>query len=230
MVGFQVLQRQAFASSADVERFRSLPVANISDAMNRLSGGGAGLRPLHRQGLLIGPALTVRTRPGDNLMVHKAFEMVVPGDVVVIDAGSDLTNALIGEMMIDYVRRKGAAGVVVNGAVRDLAAISAGEFPVFAAGVTHRGPYKDGPGEVNVPVSIGGMLVNPGDLVIGDDDGLITVALADIDVVHAAASAKFAAEQAQMEKIAAGTIDKSWIDAQLIAMGCPGVEKRTDAA
>lgn len=230
MVGFRVLQRGPCVSRDQIDGFRSLPVANVSDAMNRLSAGGAALRPLHRGGLLIGPALTVRTRPGDNLMVHKALEMAIPGDIVVIDAGGDLTNALIGEMMIDYARRKGVAGVVVHGAVRDLASIAANDFPVYAAGVTHRGPYKDGPGEVNVPIAIGGMIVNPGDLVIGDEDGLVTVTFDDVDTVFEAASAKFRAEQAQMEEIAAGTVDKSWIDRQLVAMGCPGVGPTADAA
>lgn len=225
MTGFCVQPRMKCASKADVERFRALPVANISDSMHRMIAGGANLRPLHREGLLIGPALTVQTRPGDNLMVHKALDMAVAGDVIVIDAGGDLTNAILGELMIAYAQRKGLAGIVVNGAVRDYAAISRGTFPIFAAGITHRGPYKDGPGQVNVPVSIGGMVINPGDLIAGDEDGFVAVALDDLDQVYAAASAKFSAETAQMEAIRNGTNDRSWVDAALRKSGCPGLDE-----
>lgn len=226
MTGLSVQQRTRCATTADVERFRALPVANISDVMHRMSAAQANLRPLHREGLLIGPALTVRTRPGDNLMVHKALDMAVPGDVIVVDAGGDLTNAILGELMIAYAHHKGVAGIVVNGAVRDYAAIRAGTFPIFAAGITHRGPYKDGPGEVNVPISLNGMIINPGDLVVGDDDGVVAVALDDLDRVHAAASAKHRAETAQLEAIAAGQNERAWVDAALINLGCPGVGER----
>lgn len=225
MTGFCVKPRMSCATKADVERFRALPVANISDTMHRMVAGGASLRPLHREGLLIGPALTVQTRPGDNLMVHKALDMAVAGDVIVIDAGGDLTNAILGELMIAYAEYKGLAGIVINGAVRDYAAIRQGTFPIFAAGVTHRGPYKDGPGQVNVPVSIGGMVISPGDLIVGDDDGFVSVALTDLDRIHAAASAKFAAETAQMEAIRLGKNDRAWVDAALRKAGCPGLDE-----
>lgn len=224
MTGFRVIQRGQCAGPDEVARFRGLPVANISDVMHRMSASAANLRPLHRSGVLIGPALTVRTRPGDNLMVHKALDMSQPGDVIVVDAGGDLTNAIIGELMIAYAKVRGVAGMVINGAVRDFATIAADDFPIFAAGVTHRGPYKDGPGEVNVPISLNGMVINPGDLVVGDADGLVSVPLDALDQVHASASAKHAAETAQLEAIANGTNDRSWVDRALIAQGCTGVE------
>lgn len=224
MTGLCVKQRETAVSLAEVERFRSLPVANISDVMSRMSAGGARLRPLHREGLLIGPALTVRTRPGDNLMIHKALDMAVPGDVIVVDAGGDLTNALIGELMIAYARYKGVAGIVINGAVRDYAAISAGDFPIFAAGITHRGPYKDGPGEVNVPIALDGMVIHPGDLMVGDMDGLVAVSQGEVDAIYEAASRKHQAEEAQLEAIARGENPRAWVDKALRAINCPGVE------
>lgn len=224
MTGLCVKQRETAVSLADVERFRSLPVANISDVMSRMSAGGARLRPLHREGLLIGPALTVRTRPGDNLMVHKALDMAVPGDVIVVDAGGDLTNALIGELMIAYARYKGVAGIVINGAVRDYAAISAGDFPIFAAGITHRGPYKDGPGEVNVPIALDGMVIQPGDLMVGDMDGLVAVPQGEVEAIYEAASRKHQAEEAQMAAIARGENPRAWVDEALRAINCPGLE------
>ena len=143
--------------------------------MHRLTAGGSRLRPMHAGGPLCGPAITVRTRPGDNLIVHTALDLAVAGDVIVVDAGGDLTNAIFGELMMTIAIQKRLGGFVINGAIRDYAAIHAGNFPVFAAGITHRGPYKDGPGEVNVPIAVDGMIVNPGDLVIGDDDGILSV-------------------------------------------------------
>src|SRR3712207_1411976 len=165
--GFRIVPRSRKVGPDVVARFRDLPVANISDSMSRMTAGGARLRPMHAGGVLAGPALTVKTRPGDNLMVHKAIGLAEPGDVVVVDAGGDLTNAIIGELMIAQIVKRGQGGIVINGAIRDSAAIRAGGYPVFAAGVTHRGPYKDGPGEINVPVAIDGMVIAPGDLEIG---------------------------------------------------------------
>lgn len=222
--GFRILSRTRRVDAALVERFRALPVANVSDVMSRLTAGGARLRPIHAPGaVLAGPALTVRTRPGDNLMIHKAIALAVPGDVIVVDAGGDLTNALIGELMLAQMVKRGLAGIVINGAIRDSAAISAQAFPVFAAGVTHRGPYKDGPGEINVPVALDGMVIAPGDLVLGDDDGLLGVPLDEAEAVHAAASAKQAAEERQMANILAGAHDASWVDTSLRKLGCEGL-------
>ena len=218
--GFRILAAGAKITPDWIEKFRDLPVANVSDVMSRMVAGGAGLRPMHGGGVLAGPALTVKARPGDNLMIHKALDMAAPGDVIVVDAGGDLTNALIGELMVAYAIKRGVAGIVINGAIRDLAAIRAGAFPVFAAGVTHRGPYKDGPGEVNTPIAIDGMVIMPGDLILGDDDGLVAVPRLEAPAIHAAASAKHAAETKQMAAIEAGTNDRSWVDAALRKLGC----------
>lgn len=219
-IGFQVLERARKVGDEWVARYREVPVANVSDSMNRMTAGGARLRPMHREGGLCGPAVTVKARPGDNLMLHYALDIAQPGDVIVVDAGGDLTNALIGEMMVAYAVKRGVAGIVINGAIRDAANISAGDFPLFAAGVSHRGPYKDGPGEINVPIAIDGMVVQPGDLVIGDDDGLLCVPYDHVAEVYAAATAKHTAETAQMEKIAQGTNDRSWVLDSLKKKGC----------
>lgn len=223
MIGFSVNQRMRCASKQDVDRYRDLPVAVVSDVMNRLSAGGAGLRPMHRSGMLVGPAITVRTRPGDNLMVHKALDMIVPGDVLVVDAGGDLTNAIIGELMIAYAKKQGAAGIVIYGAIRDLGTVSEDDFPVFAAGVTHRGPYKDGPGEVNSDISICGMVIRPGDLVMGDLDGLIAVPYEHIDAIYGPAEAKHRAEVAQLGAIERGENDRTWVDRKLASTECTGL-------
>ncbi|MES2713937.1 MAG: RraA family protein [Pseudomonadota bacterium] len=223
-VGFRILPSTQMVSAEMVAAFRDLPVANVSDVMARMTAGGPRLRPMHAGGVLAGPAFTVKTRPGDNLMVHKALALASPGDVIVVDAGGDLTNAIIGELMLAQMVGRGLGGIVVNGAIRDSAAIRAQAFPVFAAGITHRGPYKDGPGEINVAVAIDGMVIEPGDLILGDEDGLLCVPFAEVEAVHAAATQKAAAEARQMANMAAGTHDAGWVDATLRRLGCAGLD------
>lgn len=220
MIGLQIRKRQRQVDPAMVERFRAIPVANISDCMSRMTAGGPRLRPMHASGKLAGPALTVKTRPGDNLMIHKAIALAQPGDVIVVDGGGDLTNALIGEIMVTYAATRGIAGFVIDGAIRDVDMIRGGTLPVYAAGVTHRGPYKDGPGEINVAIAIDGMVINPGDLIVGDADGMLCVAYEDVETVHRAATDKMAAEAKTMTAIAERRLDTSWIDAALKRIGC----------
>lgn len=220
MVGLQILKRTRQVSAQLVQAYNGLPVANISDCMARMTSGGPRLRPIHKSGYLAGPALTVKTRPGDNLMIHKALTLAQPGDVIVVDAGGDLTNALFGEIMVATAIKIGVAGVVLNGAVRDAEEIGQGTFPLYAAGVTHRGPYKDGPGEINVPIAIDGMVIQPGDLIVGDADGLLCVPQEDAESLLAATYKKMEAEKEMLADIAAGKLDTSWIDATLKRIGC----------
>ncbi len=203
-----------------VAKFVGLPVANISDVMSRMTAGGPRLRPMHDGRFMAGPALTVRTRPGDNLMVHKALDLAAPGDVIVVDAGGDLTNAIIGEIMVSYAKSRKLGGIVINGAIRDAGALRRGDFPVFAAGITHRGPYKDGPGEINCTIALDGMTIEPGDLIVGDDDGLLCIPYDQTEAVYEAAKAKHEAEEKTFANIASSKHDTSWIDARLKALGC----------
>jgi RraA family protein len=220
MVGLQILKRQRQVGEQYIQAFARIPVANVSDCMTRMTAGGPRLRPMHKGGKLAGPALTVKSRPGDNLMIHKALTMAQPGDVIVVDAGGDLTNALFGELMVNTAIRRGVAGVVLNGAVRDCDVIAQLDFPLYAAGVTHRGPYKDGPGEINVPIAIDGMVIAPGDLILGDADGLLCVPFDDVEAVLEASRKKVKLEEQMMADIQAGTLDTKWIDATLQRIGC----------
>ncbi|KRW95635.1 RraA family protein [Paracoccus sp. MKU1] len=218
--GFRILNRQRAVSADLVEKFSRLPVANVSDSMHRMTAAGPRLRKMHREGVLAGPALTVKARPGDNLILHKAIDMAQPGDVIVVDAGGDLTNSLMGELMLAYAIRRGVAGFVLNGAIRDADQFIAMNLPVFAAGITHRGPYKDGPGEINVPIALDGMVIHPGDLMLGDSDGVLAVPFEAAEEVYARTAAKQEAETKQMAAIEAGTNDRSWVDAALKRLGC----------
>lgn len=221
MIGFRILRRERQVSAETVERFGRLPVANISDCMSRMTAGGSRLRPMHDGAAMAGPAFTVKTRPGDNLMIHKALDMASPGDVIVVDGGGDLTNSLMGELMATHARMRGLGGIVLYGAIRDVASIGAGSWPVFAAGVSHRGPYKDGPGEINVPIAIEGMVIEPGDLIVGDEDGVLCVPYDQTEAVYEAAAKKHAQEEKKMRAILAGQPeDRSWIDATLVRLGC----------
>ncbi|MGY2046730.1 RraA family protein [Methylobacterium sp. JK268] len=222
-IGFKIHPRARTVDAATIEKFRSIAVANISDSMNRMVHGGPRLRPLHASGVLAGAALTVKTRPGDNLMVHAALNRAKPGDVLVIDAGGDLSNALMGELMLAHAQQIGVTGVVLNGAVRDSAWIRANALPVYAAGITHRGPYKDGPGEVNVAIALDGMVIEPGDLIVGDDDGVVCVPFALTEAVYAAAHKKQQGEEGTMAAIRAGTVDRSWVERALREAGCEGL-------
>jgi regulator of RNase E activity RraA len=223
-IGFRIRKNTRKVDPEMVKKFRNLPVANVSDSMSRMTATGARLRPMHKTGALAGPALTVKSRPGDNLMLHKALDMAEAGDVIVVDAGGELTNSLFGELMLAYAVKRGVAGLVIDGAIRDADALHQRNVPVFAAGVTHRGPYKDGPGEIGFPIAIDGMLIEPGDLILGDWDGLVAVPFDAVETVYTATKAKHEAEIRQMAAIEAGTNDRTWVDQALERLGCEFVE------
>jgi regulator of RNase E activity RraA len=218
--GLRILRRRRAVSLDLARQFLEVPVANVSDCMARMTAGGSRLRPMHSGGRMAGPALTVKSRPGDNLMLHKALQLAKPGDVIVVDAGGDLTNAITGEIMVGDAIGQGLGGFVIDGAIRDAGFIRANAFPVYAAGVTHRGPYKDGPGEINVPIAIDGMVIEPGDLVIGDEDGFLCVPFDDVERLLAAAHQKQAAETVMVAGIKDGSYDRAWVDATLTRLGC----------
>lgn len=153
----------------------NLPSANIGDAQERL-GIASGLHAVWSGARVAGPAFTVLTRPGDNLMVHRALDEAQPGDVIVINGGGDLSRALLGDLIGERARALGIAGFVVDGAVRDAEGLAQVPMPVFARGVSPAGPYKHGPGRLQIPVAIGGAVVQPDDIVVGDGDGVVVVA------------------------------------------------------
>lgn len=187
-----------------IEGFRGMPTSIISDNLDRLPGP-VGLRPFHSRAPLLGRALTVRTRAGDNLAVHEALEHVKPGDVLVVDGGGDESRALVGEIMKAIAEKRGAVGFVIDGAIRDCDAFAASDFGCYARCAIHRGPYKNGPGELNVPVSIGGAIVMPGDIVVGDLDGIVTFSVDKAEALLRGTKAHLVREEEIMKSIADGT-------------------------
>lgn len=202
-----------------VQALQGLPSSVISDVMGRL-GGTTGLHPVNRSPVQVcGIAVTVRVRAGDNLLIHKALDMLRPGDVLVVDGEADVSRALVGEIMLTSALVSGAVGLVVDGAVRDVEAFETHRFACWARGVSLRGPYKDGPGTINLPVTVGGMLVHPGDILVGDADGVVVVPAADALAVAAKAREKIAVEQATIAAIRAGSYDSRWVDVLLKQKG-----------
>jgi regulator of RNase E activity RraA len=222
-VGFRVFQRTRKVDLGLAAKFKELPVSNVSDCMNRLAAGGAQLRPMHVSGYLSGPALTVKLPAGDNLMLHKALQLIEPGDVVIADASGETRNAITGQLMMEIAEKKGAAGVVIFGAIRDSGYFRTRNFPVYACGVTHRGPYRNGPGEINVPISIEGMVIEPGDLIIGDEDGILCVPFVDAETIFKAGRAKLSTEDDTRAATARGDLDKPWVDEALKRLKCEGI-------
>lgn len=159
-----------------VEQFRRHDTAKVGDSMGRYGIMHHRVKSIQPGMRLLGPAVTVLTRPGDALYVARAADIAQPGDVIVIDAGADPDVAIIGERIAYYMQEKrGVVGIVVDGAVRDIAGIREMAFPTFASGISPRIFGSQGPGAINVPISCGGVPVNPGDLVLGDDDGVVVV-------------------------------------------------------
>ena len=202
-----------------VAEFAKMVTPHLSDSMERLYAGGPQLRPMYKGATLAGPAFTVKTAPGDNLLVHKALDIAQPGDVIVVDAGGFADHAIIGELMAARAKQRRIAGLVIWGAIRDSAELGAGDYPVFACAVTHRGPYKNGPGEINVPITMGGMPVTPGDIIVGDADGLVAVPQSIAEAILASAKAILAKETAAMKQMQDGSVDRSWVDKTLKEKG-----------
>ncbi|WP_018701346.1 RraA family protein [Amorphus coralli] len=226
-IGFRVVRGHERADGSLVKAFADIPTAIISDNMGRMTAAGPAVRPMHQfrdgKGRLAGTALTVKTRPGDNLMIHKAADEARPGDVIVVDAGGDLTNALIGELIITHARSRGVVGFVINGATRDMDVLGADTFPVFAAGVSHRGPYKDGPGEVGLPISLDGMVVASGDIIIGDQDGVLAIPREAAPDILPLAQKQVENEAKIQAAIAGDGWDRAWVDKLLRERGCDGI-------
>ncbi len=210
-------------SAALIERVEQLASSLVSDVFGRWAGAPAllpltGLAPGR---VVVGPAMTVRTRPGDNLVVHKALDIARPGEILVVAAGGQADRAILGGLMGQYASSKGIAALVIDGAVRDRSVLDELAPPVFALGLSHLGPYKDGPGDLRGTVSISGLTVADGDLVVGDEDGVAVIPRARAEEIITAAEQKLAAEVAEREAIAAGTWDRRWVDAALTVHEIP---------
>ena len=208
-----------------IEAFKDIPVANIDDCMNRTAAVDSQPKPMNKARLL-GTAFTVKAPAGDNLMFHKALDMAKPGDVLVIATFGSQSRSLCGEIMTRYAMSKGLAGFVVDGCIRDSVEIGQiTDFPVYAKGVTPNGPYKNGPGEINFPVSCGNQVICPGDILVGDGDGLLVIKPEEAAELAERAKKVSRDETKQFAGIAAGTgLNRDWVDAKLESIGVEYVD------
>lgn len=205
-----------------VARFKDMPVANIDDNMGRIAAVDAAIAPVGYKGQLLGTAFTLKVPQGDNLMLHAAMDMAKPGDVIIIDAGGFEDRAIFGELMATYCKSRGIKGIVCDGAIRDQGGLATMEdFQVYARSATPNGPYKNGPGEINVPVVIGGKIVYPGDIVVGDDDGVVFIRPDDAARLADATEGVEKKEADIMKHILEeGTYIRPWVEEKLKEIGC----------
>ena len=201
----------------EAAKFPSSILADVAGRRGAMSGRIGLLAPTMK---FAGPALTVEVRPGDNLMIHAAMAIAKPGDVIIVDGKGDLSSALMGEIMTQQCVALGVAAVVIDGAVRDSEAIRELGFPMYAAGLNPNGPTKFVPGRLNHPISVGGVTVHPGDLVVGDADGVTVIERAKAGAMLPLAAHKLAAETRRIAEIKSRkALAPGWLNDALRAAG-----------
>ena len=217
-LGFRVLGSPPRLDDSLVDRFRRMATPNLADAMGRFNFMDPGIQSRTRLPLC-GLAVTVNARPADNLMVHKALQVASPGDVIVVNTCGNTTSAVFGELMCTTAVAAKLGGIVVDGAIRDVDGLAALAFPAFSRSVSAGGCDKDGPGEINVPISCGGVVVSPGDIVVGDRDGVVIVPRADAADVLSLVQALVERETKRVAEIKSGVLFRAEIDEALRKKG-----------
>lgn len=221
-VGFRIKRNIPRPSRNVAKMFEDFAVADISDHLNRLYAVDYSIRCLSGgDRRLVGPACTVKVYPGDNLMVHKALDIAKPGDVVVVDGHGSAANAVLGDLISMKARHRGIAGFLVDGYVRDLLTIQKFDFPVYARGDMPIGPLHRAPGEINYPVCCGGVVVNPGDIIIADRDGIVVLPHLCIEELQARLRRQKERMSTYLENVRRGNFSNAWVDRLLDDAGCP---------
>ncbi|MFJ3055383.1 RraA family protein [Herbaspirillum sp. NPDC087042] len=212
-------------SADQVARARAYQAAILCDVAGRRGALNARVQPLVPAMKLAGPAFPVEVRGGDNLLFHVALALAKPGDIIIVDGKGYESSALFGELMVTQAQAAGLGGFVVDGAARDVDTLNDGPFPVFAAGRNPAGPTKGLDGRIGQAISIGDVAVEPGDLVVGDADGVVVIPRRDVDSVLAAAEKKLKAEAQRIQEIEDGILVSPWLDEALRAAGVIGVNE-----
>lgn len=218
-VGNRVFLKRELPDSSIVEEFKKLPAANVADTMGRSCALNAEIHLIGgaKAPIMAGVALTVKARPGDNLMLHKALDMAGEGDVIIVSNEGDRSHSLMGEIMAVYAHHtRKVAGIVLDGAIRDIEELSQMDMFLYATGSTPGGPYKEGPGEVNVPISIGNIAVMPGDIILGDRDGVIVIPGKDAPEILEEAKKYAAMDAGKVEAAKNGTAKRQWVEDTLV--------------
>ena len=219
-VGKRIYLKRHMPDPEVMLQFKTIPASNTCDVMGRNAAMNPRIKLVSspKDQMMVGPALTVKARGGDNLALHAALNMAQEGDVLVVSNEGDNTRALMGEIMMAYLRyTKKVAGIVLDGPIRDIDEIGKWDFPVYATGTTPGGPYKEGPGEINVPISCGEISVNPGDIILADPDGVIVIPRKDAAQILEDAKKFQAADEGKLAAAKNGTAKRDWVEKTLAA-------------
>lgn len=216
-IGFRIRTEIERPDSRLIKTLAQYPTPNIADAMGRFRVMDPGIKPVNQGDFCAGPAVTVLMRPGDNLMLHKALELVQPGDILVVNTFGNTNTAVWGGLMTRTGKAVGVAGVIVDGAVRDADDMGELAFPAFSRTVVGSGCDKDGPGEINFPISCGGVVVSPGDIIVASKEGIVVVPSEDAAYVAEQVELVGQKEEKRVAEIAAGLLFKDEIDLTLRA-------------
>lgn len=218
-IGFCIGEDFDRPDKALLERLKGYGTPALSDGLNKFNTMDPGVKPVVEDIRIAGPALTVRMRPGDNLMLHKAIGVAQPGDVIVVDTCGCVNYSIMGDLMASAAFKKGIAGIVIDGAIRDILDLKEKKFPVFAKYVTPSVGDKDGPGEINMPISCAGVPVLPGDIVVGDANGVVVIRPDQAEAIAQGTEKKLAYEVKRAKEIEEGILTKPDIDEKLRALG-----------
>lgn len=219
-IGYRIYTQVQRPARSLVDGFAGIPVPNIDDCMNRMAALPSRLHAMN-SARLMGTAYTVSCSGGDNLLFYYALDNAKPGDVIVVAGGGYTERAYCGEIMATMAQKRNLAGFIIDGSIRDPEEISQMDFPVFAAGVSPNGPYKNGPGEVNVPVCIGDQVICPGDILVGDRGGIVVIKPQEAAEVQQKARAVMQKESYMMDSIEkTGGMDLSWMYDKIQKDGC----------
>lgn len=220
-IGFRIKNNITRPPAEIIQAFKAFETPEVSDILNRLYTMNSEIKNIVNDDVIVGPACTVKVFPGDNLMVHKALDIAKPGDILVVDAGGHKTNAVLGDMIATKAKFRGIAGIVVDGLVRDYKGIIKVGLPVFASGVSPIGPLQRGPGELNYPVSCGGIVVNSGDVIFGDSSGVVVIRKEFAEEILERVTKQNLATKDYAEALRRGDFSNKWIDEILEREKCP---------
>jgi len=199
------------ASAKLVKKFENLPTGNVCDAQGRTGALDYRIKPLSEKTQFCGTAITVDAGPRDNLAPWAALEFTKPGDVIIITTGEYLGSSVVGDIYVGMAKNAGVAAIVTDGVVRDIPGINAIGIPVFARGISPNSPQKNGPGRVGLPIAIGGITVNAGDIAVGDQDGVVIVAREAAAEVTEAMAAVLAKEEKMEAGVRNGLTVPGWL-------------------
>ena len=221
-VGKRIYLKREMPDPEIMAQFKTIPASNTAAVMNRNCAMNPRIKLVSspKAQMMVGPAFTVKARAGDNLALHAALNFCSEGDVLVVSNEEDDTRSLIGEIMMAYLKyTKKVAGIVLDGPIRDIDEIGKWDFPVYCTGTTPGGPYKEGPGEINVPISCGGISVNPGDIILADPDGIICIPRKDAANILVEARKFQEADEKKLIAARNGTANRAWVEKSLAEKG-----------